>query len=533
MKILSRLPFARKAADEAERGRGPVTGCALSKLDSLVRPFAQDPFYRLRPPLSREAAQLSLELSAAAYTLDLQPWQDAGWSDFSILIDDNLHSGLTDEDTLQSRLKLKMARAALKEANPVSQVLGALRQREKSDTVKAVCMLHSVPGEKWLLAIGFMGTGSRFYDWFSNFRFTPEEGFHKGFYQLCESFESYAEEIAFPGAARALGLEKLTLGEMFMEMRSLSSRFRLWMGGHSQGGAVMQVLAHRLMTQWGVLAQNMVGYGFASPTVATGRFIHDPAAYPLYHILNRDDAVTRMGGLLHLGLCAEYPADEDFRKRTYIRSTDEKAVRLRQKISFFMEGMTDMPAVILRMTALLQCLMDEKGTEGVGELVNSWWSIPAVDKVLWRTADKVIEGVEKIVEGAREAHVALTGYAINENALRRVREEIRPIVRETAVYDLITALWEYGSLPHRLYDADGLKGAYAAIIRQEWRQLEPFIWLKVAQGMPMRRYGRWDMDESWPAGAFGTGTRVRRMAVRTPEYRGCVRLSYSARRRRA
>lgn len=530
MKILSRLPFAKNPAPA--RGNGPVTGCDLARLDSLVRPFAQDPFYRLRPPFLLEAAKLSLELSAAAYTLNLQPWKEAGWDDFSILIDDSLQSGLTNEDTLQSRLKLHLAKAALRESNPVAQVIGALRQREKSDTVKAVCMLHALPGEKWLLAIGFMGTGSRFYDWFSNFRFTPEEGFHRGFYQLCESFEAYAEEITFPGAARALGLEKLTLGEILLEMRSLSSRFRLWMSGHSQGGAVMQVFTHRLMTQWGVLAQNMNGYGFASPTVATGRFIHDPAAYPLCHILNRDDPVTRMGGLLHLGLCAEYPADEAFRERTYIRSADEKNVQLREKLSFLMEGMTDMPAVILRMTALLQCLMDEKGTEGVGELVNSWWSIPAVDKVLWRTTDKVLEGIEKIVQGAREAHIALTGYAINEDALRRVRKQLRPIVRENSVYDLITALWEYGSLPHRLYDADGLKGAYAAILREGFAELEPFIWLKVAQAMPVRRYGKWDLNESWPAGAFATGARVRRMALRTPEYRGCARLSYSARRSR-
>lgn len=532
MKILSKLPFAKGEREAPSVGRGAVTGCDLSAPDALTLPFAQDPFYRLRPPFSPDAARLSLELSAAAYTLELEPWREAGWDDFSILIDDSLQSGLTGEDSLQNRVKLLRAKAALREVNPVSQVLGALRQRERSDTVKAVCMLHPLHGERWLLAIGFMGTGNRFYDWISNFRFTPEEGFHRGFYQLCESFEAYSEEITFPGAARALGLEKLTLGEILLEMRSLSSRFRLWMSGHSQGGAVMQVFAHRLITQWGVLPQNMVGYGFASPTVATGRFVHDPAAYPLYHILNSDDAVGRMGGLVHLGLCAEYPADEAFRRRIYGLSTEPAAEALRKRLAFFMEGMTDTPAVILRVTALVQCLLEEKGSEAVSEVVNSWWATPAVDKVLWRTTDRVLEGAERLTENLRQAHLALTGYAMNEAALRRAREALCPIVRETTVRALIGALSEYGGPPHRLYDSENAKGAYAAIVQEGFDLLQPFIWLKTANGLPVRRYGEWDVNAAWPISALRTAARTKRMAVRTPARRGSARLSHSAKRER-
>ena len=163
-------------------------------------------------------------------------------------------------------------------------------------------MMHPLPEGRFLLAIGFMGTGKRFYDWISNFRFTTEEGFHKGFYQLCTYFEQGAESIVFPATAKALGLEKLTLGEVLSEMKSLSSRFRLWMAGHSQGAAVMQVFCHRLMTDWGVLAQNMTGYGFASPTVATGRLVQDPAAI---RSITSSTATTWCphGALLYLGLC--------------------------------------------------------------------------------------------------------------------------------------------------------------------------------------------------------------------------------------
>ena len=264
MSMFSWLPFGRKndARQEDASARGALTGCVLSDTDALTRPFSRDPFQRLRPPFDHQAARLSLELAHTAYTLDLDAWKDAGWNDFSILIDDSLQSGM-DHDGVRSHFKLLRARAAQKEFNPLSQLAGALRQRERSDTIKAVCMTRRDDEGRWVVAIGFMGTGSRFYDWISNFRFTPEEGFHRGFAQLCESFEMNAEEIVFPSAAQALGLEKLTLGEVFSEMRSLSSRFRLWMAGHSQGAAVMQVLAHRLMNDWGVLAQNMTGYGVA------------------------------------------------------------------------------------------------------------------------------------------------------------------------------------------------------------------------------------------------------------------------------
>ena len=61
-------------------GTGPVTGVELGRLDMLVRPFAQGPFYRLRPPFSYEAAALSLELADMAYTLELDAWTQAGAS---------------------------------------------------------------------------------------------------------------------------------------------------------------------------------------------------------------------------------------------------------------------------------------------------------------------------------------------------------------------------------------------------------------------------------------------------------------------
>lgn len=487
-------------APEAPRhpvGQGPITGCDLSELTSLSEPFVRDPFDRLRPPFSREAAELSLELASMAYTLDLDPWAEAGWNDFSIQIDDTLQSGLTHGTSadgermraLINALKVRRAKAALRERNPVSQVMSALRQRERSDTIKAVCMMHPLPEGRFLLAIGFMGTGKRFYDWISNFRFTTEEGFHKGFYQLCTYFEQGAESIVFPATAQALGLEKLTLGEVLSEMKSLSSRFRLWMAGHSQGGAVMQVFCHRLMTDWGVLAQNMTGYGFASPTVATGRLVHDPAAYPLYHILNSDDMVPRMGALLHLGLCLEYPADNDFRERCYDLSPLPADVAARLALAPYQRAMVDTPTILMYGTAFFQCLAEEKGEEGLASLLDRKWAIPAVDRMLQAAGGKAMDLLDRLIENAQNGHAALTGQPMDEQALAALRDRMRPVVHAFPFRRLMGAVLAYCMPPHHLVHRQQ-DGAYAVIVKDGLKRLRPFVWVNPARGMPMKRYAR-------------------------------------------
>ena len=497
------IPRAVKPARPGEEaqaraaGRGPVTGRALDELESLTLPFVRDPFYRLRPPFSREAAELSLELADMTYTLELEPWMEAGWNDFSIQIDDTLQSGMThggsaDGERMRALInafKVRRAKAALRERNPVSQVMSALRQRERSDTIKAVCMMHPLPQGRFLLAIGFMGTGKRFYDWISNFRFTTEEGFHKGFYQLCTYFEQGAESIVFPATAQALGLEKLTLGVVLSEMKSLSSRFRLWMAGHSQGGAVMQVFCHRLMTDWGVLAQNMTGYGFASPTVATGRLVHDPAAYPLYHILNSDDMVPRMGALLHLGLCLEYPADDDFRDRCYDLSPLPADVAARLALAPYQRAMVDTPTILMYGTAFFQCLAEEKGEEGLGSLLDRKWAVPAVDRMLQAAGGKAMTLLDRLVENAQNGHAALTGQPMDEQALAALRDRMRPVVHAFPFRRLMGAVLAYCMPPHHLVHRQQ-DGAYAVIVKDGLKRLRPFVWVNPARGMPMKRYAR-------------------------------------------
>ena len=480
MSILSRLPFGKKP-DPASAGRGPVTGCDLSHAEALVRPFAQDAFFRLRPPFSKEAAQLSLELADMTYTLELAPWKAAGWNDFSILIDDSLQSGLTHWETgdglssVINRIKVLRAKAALKEPSPVSQVLSALRQKEKSDTVKAVCMMHPLSEDKWLLAIGFMGTGKRFYDWFSNFRFTPEEGFHRGFNQLCESFQLHVEDIVFPAVAEAMGLEKLTLGQVLADMRSLSSPFRLWMAGHSQGGAVMQVFTHRLMNDWGVLPQNMVGYGLASPTVATGKFVYDPAAYPLYHLCNSDDLVPRVGARVHLGVGLSYPAGEDVRRAACGWEETSQASVNRALMRRLTRRIVDAPSCLESTLAYMELLLEhnDKWEEGLATLTDRFAFFKrALDAADRREADLI----RFIKRHASRVYFSMTGRTMDPARIAEIKKEMEAVEAQIGLKAMSKTLQELMYWPHTLAGKDGRDGSYAWIVHHGLKDIQPFIW---------------------------------------------------------
>ncbi|MEA5015919.1 MAG: hypothetical protein VB099_15300 [Candidatus Limiplasma sp.] len=494
-----RVFTSRKApAAQPRPGLGRVAGCDLNVLSCLLLPFRQDPFFRLRPALSHEAMALSLELAALSYHLELDEWLQAGWTDCSIQIDNTLQSGVVRGESasgeqmrsLLNSWKLYRARVSLRERNPIMRIAGALRQRERSDTIKAVTMLHKQAPGRYIVAIGFMGTGSRFYDWFSNFRFITEEGFHKGFFQLTAYFEQSAERIVFPDTAAELGLERLTLADIFQEMRSANSRFFLWMAGHSQGAAVMQILCHRLLTDWGALPQNMVGYGFASPTVATGQFVYDPALYPLYHVLNSDDVVPRIGALLHLGLCLEYQAHDSFRQDVYALSAAPGIVSAREALEPFIVQMTDTLSIMESSVAFCYCLLEEKGEENLSQLIDKKWTVAPIERMLSYAGDKAQDVVRAIAQYAQKGYISLAGHGMDQERIDRLKERMRPAVKQHTLRQLLGGLSELTGAPHGIMrEHFKFTGAYSYIVQRGWSALKPFIWVKQPQALPCRAYG--------------------------------------------
>lgn len=425
---------------------GPVTGVDLTRTAAFLLPWEADPWGRLRPPLSVDALRLSAEMAAGCQRLNLVPWLRAGWREVTVQVDGELSALDADWQGIPARLQRKLLRSKIRGDNPVQQLMGAMKELEGSSTGKAVVMLRPAEGGRYIVAVCFMGTGTRFYDWFSNFRISTPEGIHKGFSQLTDQFETNENHILFPETAKEMGLERLSLADILREMRYGSSRFRLWLSGHSQGGAVMQVYARRKILEDGVLPANMVGYGFASPSVATGEAVTQPEAFPLFHIHNSDDLVPRCGAAVHLGVCLTCQADEALRRACYGWPRDEQAVKARLSVRPVVRQMTDTPSCIVQATAFLQVLSSCTPEEiaqilGVGEY-------GALIRLLGTVDMK--EAVRVLIRRMEAAHQSVTGLPIPAGCVERAAGLIRQIAADTGLRPFADALGQLLKYPHRM-----------------------------------------------------------------------------------
>ena len=127
---------------------GRYTGYDLNSLTPLCMPW-KDINGLLQPVFSHDAALLSLELAATAYDMETENWEKAGWRDFSYQIDNKLLTGPAVNREGEGRMDgvisdyyQQLAKSRLKRQNPISQLMGTLRQREGSDTCKAIVMLQ-------------------------------------------------------------------------------------------------------------------------------------------------------------------------------------------------------------------------------------------------------------------------------------------------------------------------------------------------------------------------------------------------------
>ena len=457
---------------------------ALGNVTPLTVRWVSDPWGKLRPPLSVEAVQMSARLAAATYHMEVDPWLQAGWRDVTIQVDGALTDGVEaspGEGSAMQRLaaawKLHRVRQRIRQRNPLGQVMGAFRQREKSDTGKVLVMLHPTEDGRYVVAISFMGTGERFYDWFSNFRMTSEGGVHKGFLQLTRQFEDNEEDISFPETAQELGLEKLTLRHVLEEARNPNSRFILWLVGHSQGGALMQVYAHHKIQEDGVLPGNLVGYGFASPSAMSGLAVNDPSAYPLYHVLNSDDVVPRMGAQVHLGVCLIYPTDDELRSRCYNWSWDRESVQRRQAVGAIIRRMTDTPACIEVAVAYLSAL-GSYTPEDILDSLGAWGTRLPLRRLISAADARVDDLLRYACRHMTAAYLSICGEEMSTGRVAALQAEITALMEQLGVKRFTMTMKELMGQPHRIGEhVEGAEmGAYPFIARYGVERLVPAIW---------------------------------------------------------
>ncbi len=471
--------------------RGRLTYADLSRTAPFFLPWEQDPWGRLRPPFSQELMRLSLELSYTAQDLRIGDWMRAGWTDFNFQVDNKLLCCVSPEPVSEARQFLYnkwavyRARANLRQLNPVRQVFSAIRQREQSDTGKAVMMIKAAQDGCYVVGIGFRSTGSRFYDWFSNLRFASENGINQGFLQLARQFDGNAERVTFPETARALGLDKLTLSHILQEARQHDSRFKLWLTGHSQGAAVMQVLTHLLIQESGVLPENIIGYGFASPTVMMGTAHQDPAAYPLYHVLNGDDYVPKAGAQMHLGVCLLYPAGEELRRAAYGWRETSQAQNARDEVRRLTRPMVDMPTLIEYGMAYLQTLAGMPMADMLCALNLIRFRILPIKQMMavaGTSQQGLLRSVRRRVE---KAYRTLTGHELDQARLDSLQAEYEAAMQKVGPAEFTRAIGEMLYWPHVLRNNPGKShSAYQYIALRGVSSLHPAIWLS---GSPPKR----------------------------------------------
>ena len=113
-------------------------------INALMQPMKTEYARQMAVP-NQAAAALSLQLASLAYTLDLDPWREDGWQDVSYHIDNKLLSGDAANASgglsgVISEYRQFMSRFKARSTNIINQVLGTVRNREESDTCKAVVM---------------------------------------------------------------------------------------------------------------------------------------------------------------------------------------------------------------------------------------------------------------------------------------------------------------------------------------------------------------------------------------------------------
>lgn len=457
----------------------------IGNVAPLLLPWVEDVWGGWRPPVSVEAAQMSAALARATYGMEIEPWMQAGWRDVSILLNGELMAVPPHESWLGKTIRERRIRARLHQHGALGEVVGTLRQVGESDTCKALVMLHPAPEGRYVAAIGFMGTGAQFYDWIANFRMSSQDGVHKGFLQLTRQFEGFEERIQFPEAARTLGLTKLTLGDVLREAQHPNSRFALWLTGHSKGAALMQVYAHRKISEGRVHARNIVGYGFASPSVMTGTAVEKPAMYPLYHIQCSDDVVTRCGAQVHLGVCLTYPADDAMRRRCYPWPEDALSARAMACVASILHRMTDTAACIECVMALLNVISRCPAAD--------IWNVLGLSGSLPLGRMVTAEDVDGLVRSARRhmavAYQSITGQPLEQARVADFMEDIEAAVREVGLKAFSTALRQLTAVSHSIAteQPEGRIGAYRFIVEEGMGRLIPTCWM--AGDPPIRLLG--------------------------------------------
>lgn len=460
--------------------RGHLTRVNLAAAQAVFAPPVKDAWGRALPPFDPDLARLCAELSAATYDLEVERFFDAGWVDCTFQAENRLFDaidGPVDRPVraLRRGIRMKRARGAVR-VSP-GDVLRGVRQLVATDTGKVLTMALPLQEGRAVVAVSFMGTSRKFYDWVTNMKMSCRDGMHEGFSQVARQVLENAERIAYPQAAAALGRERLTLRDAVELAAQPDSPVRLLVCGHSQGGASAQAYVHLLISEQGALRENLLGYTFAAPTVAGLVFAGDPASYPVYNVVNADDFVPRIGSYMRLGTDMLYVPDEDFRAVCYGWSDGPEAEYARERVRRLFAGMVDTPTVIAGVAGMcraLRNLPDARVAERTLGALNAGirYLTPAM-AALGMTAADIIGLLERQLI---LAYRSVTDENLDEERLEAMARACMDLLSEVGPEAFTRAVSEVTLAPHGISREPGRTPPYVQIVQRCQDSLRPHVW---------------------------------------------------------
>ena len=465
---------------------GRYTQTPLCDAADLLCPPREDAWGYVRLPYSPRLMRLATEIAAATYAFDFAPFFQSGWMDATLQVENRIfphvdayYAHKTPHEFIRSGMKLRRAKSMLSPS--FTDILRAMRQLITTDTGKAVVMALPLDEDHFAIAISFMGTGRKFYDWFTNFKLSSRNGMHDGFLSTARLFDRNSERIAFPRVARALARSTLTLSDILNECTQPDSRFRLFLCGHSQGGAVAQAYCHLLHTEHAVSLAHVTGYTLGSPSAAGIDFPENPAQYPLYHLINEDDLVPRMGASMHLGVEMRFVPDDAFRRHVYPDSGNDDA---RFRMRAMLRSVQSMPDALLLLVATLRAVTH---LPAYGDLTTgTLWAqlnrfIPALHTLGLRPADLAQVLEQRLLAACR----TLSPEAADSPRLSLLEHEITDFIVQFGADVFSRCVEELCVAPHMLsYDHPAHEAPYQSIAARQLWLARPLLSTRDAQGTP-------------------------------------------------
>ena len=230
----------------------------------------------------------------------------------------------------------------------------------------------------------------------------------------------------------------------------------------------MQIFIAHLL-QNGVLPQYVLGCGFASPCVAGARTLKN-ADYPIYHIVHADDAVSRIGGAMHLGLCRVMPDTPALRGLCYGARSQDPIFNELLCLQHTVRGTRGALCFFIALLRLL-CVVPEEDAESLYRALAPAFLPGMLQSRLVGYARRLVGSALRRLESR---YAACFGE-MDMQQMERYTRWLQSLFARYGMRETLSRLPDALHMPHMLYRIDTLC-AYDVISGAAPRRLLPALW---------------------------------------------------------